>query len=318
MKRRPIGRTPISVTEFGFGGASLGNLHRVTTDDEARGAVNRAWDVGIRYFDTAPHYGLGLSETRLGAALADRPRDEYVLSTKVGRLLEPNPSPTGSDLLAGGFDVPDRTRRRFDFSADGVRRSLDSSLERLGLDRVDVVYLHDPDDHLEDAVSQAVPALIALREQRVIGAIGVGINAWAPARRLVRECDLDVVMLAGRWTLADRTGRPLLDEADARGVSVVSAAPYNSGLLAAPWPADGSFFDYAPAPPDVLARARRMAEVCRTGGVTLPDAALQFPLREPVVASVVCGMRTAAQVDSTIGRGSTPISEDVWAQLDRL
>ena len=318
MKRRQVGPTALTVTEYGFGGASLGNLHRATTDDEARSAVDRAWDVGIRYFDTAPHYGLGLSEIRLGAALAGRPRDQYVVSTKVGRLLEPNPSPTGSDLESGGFAVPDRTRRRFDFSADAVRRSLDSSLERLGLDQVDIVYLHDPDDHLDDAIAHAVPALSALREQGVIGAFGVGTNNWAPALRFVRECDVDVLMLAGRWTLADRTARPVLDEASARGMSVVSAAPYNSGLLARPWPADSSFFGYTPASPEVLDRARRMAQVCQAAGVTLPDAALQFPLRDPTVASVVSGMRTAAQIDSTVQRASVPISDEIWARLDRL
>lgn len=317
MKSRRIGRTSVDVTELGFGGASVGNLHRATTDERARAAIDRAWEVGFRYFDTAPHYGLGLSETRLGAALADRPRDDFVVSTKVGRLLEPHPAPTGSDMNAGGFDVPDTLRRRFDFSADAVRRSLDSSLIRLGLDRIDIVYLHDPDDYLADAASRAIPTLIELREQGVIGAVGVGINQWAPALRLLRECDLDVIMLAGRWTLADRTGQPLLDQAEARQVSVVAAAPYNSGLLAQPWPADGSYFDYAPATAAVLAQARRMAAVCDRVGVPLPAAALQFPLRESVVASVVCGIRTAAHVDSSVDRFDVPIDDGLWEALDR-
>jgi D-threo-aldose 1-dehydrogenase len=317
VKTRQIGRTSTFVTELGFGGASVGNLHRVTTDEEARAAVDRAWDVGIRYFDTAPHYGLGLSETRLGAALADRPREEFVLSTKVGRLLEPNPAPTGSDLTAGGFDVPDVLRRRFDFSGDAVQRSLESSLGRLGVDRVDIVYVHDPDDYVADAVSQAIPTLIGLREQGVIGAVGVGINQWSPALQILRECDIDVVMLAGRWTLADRTGEPLLVQAVARGVSVVTAAPYNSGLLARPWPADGSYFDYAPASAEVLARARRMAWICERAGLTLPDAAVQFPLRSPVVASVVCGMRTDSQVQSTLDRMNVVVDDDIWNELDQ-
>ena len=315
LARRRIGRTSIAVTELGFGAAPVGNLYRATSDEQAGAAIAAAWDRGIRYFDTAPHYGLGLSEKRLGAALAGRPRAEFVLSTKVGRILEPNPRPTGSDLASGGFDVPDVLRRRFDFSGDAVQRSLESSFRRLGVDRIDIVYLHDPDDHLTDAVSFAVPALLELRDQGVIGAVGVGTNHSGPALEILRTCDIDVIMLAGRWTLVDRSGETVVDEAAARGVSVVAAAPYNSGLLAHSWPADGSFFDYAPASPAVLARARAAAQLCEGAGVTLPDAAMQFPLRKPAVASVVCGMRTADQVGSTVHRMSVPIGSALWDKL---
>jgi D-threo-aldose 1-dehydrogenase len=306
----------LALTELGFGGASLGNLYRATTDEQARAAVDAAWDGGVRYYDTAPHYGLGLSETRLGAALADRPRDAYVLSTKVGRLLEPNPDPTGSDMAAGGFDVVDTLRRRFDFSAAGVRRSLESSLERLGVDRVDIAYVHDPDAYVDDAITEAIPELVRMRDEGTIGAVGVGMNQWPAPLRMVEETDLDVVMLAGRWTLLDRTGQRLLDACARSGVAVVAAAPFNSGLLAVDRPADGAYFDYGPASPDVLARARALAETCRRNGVTLPVAALQFPLRHPVVASVVCGMRTAEQVESTLERFSAGIPESAWPELD--
>jgi D-threo-aldose 1-dehydrogenase len=229
VKRHRIGRTDVYVSELGFGGAPIGNLYEPVPDEDAAAAVRTAWEGGIRYFDTAPHYGLGLSERRLGAALRDRPRDEFVISTKVGRLLVANPAPTGSDLAVGGFAVPDDLTRERDYSRDGVRRSLDASLDRLGLDRIDMVYIHDAEDHMEQALREAVPALIELREQGVVGAIGAGMNFVAPLLRFVIETDMDAVMLAGRWTLADRTGEPLVEACADRGVSVVAAAPFNSG-----------------------------------------------------------------------------------------
>ncbi|WP_447008455.1 aldo/keto reductase [Saccharothrix isguenensis] len=234
LPRRPLGTTGVTVTELGFGAAPIGNLYRARPDDVARAAVDAAWAEGVRYFDTAPHYGLGLSERRLGAALASRPRDDYVISTKVGQLLEPNPAPTGSDLPHGGFDVPDDLTRVRDYSADGVLRSIETSLERLGVDRIDIVLVHDPDDHVDQALAEAVPALAALREQGVVGAVGLGMNQWQASLRAVRETDVDVVMVAGRWTLVNRTARPLLDTCAECGVSVLAAAPFNSGLLARP------------------------------------------------------------------------------------
>lgn len=318
MQTRMIGRTGLAVTEFGFGGASVGNLYRTVDEDTALAAVDAAFDAGIRYFDTAPHYGLGLSEIRLGRALAGRRRDEFVISTKVGRLLEPNPTPVGTDLRSGGFDVPDTTHRRYDFSADGVRRSLAASLERLGLDRVDILYVHDPDEHVDQAVNEAIPALVELREQGVVRAIGVGMNQWQAPLRMVRETPIDAIMLAGRWTLLDRTGRELLDECAARGVSVVAAAPYNSGLLSRPRPADGATFNYRPADRALVAEAHRLADACERSGVTLPEVALQFPLRHPAVASVVAGTRTAGQVAETMRRLSATIPEGLWDQLDTV
>jgi D-threo-aldose 1-dehydrogenase len=316
LKQRQVGQTTVLVTELGFGGGPAGNLYTSTTDEQTVAAMERAWAAGIRYFDTAPHYGLGLSERRIGAALRDRPAGNFVLSTKVGRVLEPNPQPTGSDLAAGGFDVPDDLQRRWDFSADGVRRSLEESLQRLAADRVDVVYVHDADEHVDEAISAAIPELIRMRDEGMIGAVGVGMNQWQAPLRMVQETDLDVVMLAGRWTLLDRSGQPLLDECAARGVAVVAAAPYNSGLLAQAEPPDDAHFNYSPAGPELIAQARALAEVCTRHGVTLPDAAVQFPLRHPAVVSVVTGMRSDEEVDAALARFAATVPGPAWAELD--
>jgi D-threo-aldose 1-dehydrogenase len=316
VRTRTLGCTGIALTELGFGGAALGNLLQAVDDETAAQSVVAAFAAGVRYFDTAPHYGLGLSERRLGAALSGADRAGFVLSTKVGRLLEANPAPTGSDLAAGGFAVPDDLRRRFDFSADGVRRSLESSLERLGLDRVDIVYLHDPDNHLDQAIAEAIPALVAWREQGVVGAIGVGMNECRGPLRFVRETPVDVVMLAGRWTLLDRSGAELLRECERRGVGVVAAAPYNSGLLARRRPRPDSTFNYGVADRELIDRAVGLAETCERYGVTLPAAAVQFPLRHPAVVSVVAGTRNAAEVEDAVNRWATPIPGPLWCELD--
>lgn len=315
MRRLPLGRTGVSVTELGFGAAPIGNLYRRVDDQTAGRAVSAAWEGGIRYFDTAPHYGLGVSERRLGAALRERPRSEFSISTKVGRLLVPNPAPTGSDLEKGGFAVDDALIRRRDYSRDGVLRSLDSSMQRLGLDRVDIVYVHDPDDHMESALRDAVPTLVELREQRVIGAVGVGMNFVEPLRRFVAESDIDAVMVAGRWTLVDHSAAPLLDECLERNVAVVSAAPFNSGLLSRSQPAGDTHFDYGPAPDDMLAAARACANACIARGTTLPAAALQFPLRHPAVSTVVAGMRTPDQCSLNLEWSAAKIDWRLWNEL---
>ncbi len=315
---RRLGRTALNVTEIGFGASTAGNIWRARSDEEVAAGLAAAWDRGIRYFDTAPHYGLGLSERRVGTALQNRPRDEYVLSTKVGRLLEPNPAPTGSDLAVGGFDVPDDLHRVRDYSADGVRRSLEASLERLGADRVDIVLVHDPDDYVDQALTEAIPALVALREQGVIGAVGVGMNQWQAPLRAVNETDVDVVMIAGRWTLADRSAQPLVDRCAERGVAVLAAAPFNSGLLARPRPAEDATFNYEQAPRQMLERARALADVCDSAGTSLPHAAMQFPLRHPAVTSVVVGLSSGPQVDAAIERLQTPIDDEVWTRLNAV
>lgn len=304
----------VAVSRLGFGGAPIGNLYREISDEEALGAVEAAWQTGVRYFDTAPHYGLGLSERRIGVALRGRPRDEYVISTKVGRVLEPF---DGEGLLDDeGFAVPRSFRRVRDYSADGVKRSLESSLERLGTDRVEIVYIHDPDDHWDVAFSEAYPALESLRSQGVVGAIGVGMNQWEMPERFVRETDIDVVMLAGRYTLLEQPSLPsFLPTCLERGVSVVACGVFNSGLLSKPVVAADAKYNYEEAPTALVARARAIAEVCARHGVTLPEAAIQFALGHPAVVSVVIGARNAAQMTSNSAYFSASIPDGLWEEL---
>jgi D-threo-aldose 1-dehydrogenase len=314
LQTRPLGSTGLRLTELAFGAASLGNLYRVTSDEEASGAVARAWERGMRYFDTAPHYGLGLSERRLGQALAGYPRDEYILSTKVGRLLEHNPRPTPMDT--DGFEVPGELRRVWDFSRDGVRRSLDDSLRRLGTDHVDIVYAHDPDQFREGAARQALEALAQLRSQGIVRAIGVGTNAVDELAELLRGGLVDVVMLAGRYTLLEQGGlRSVLQPALEAHASIVAGGVFNSGLLSTAWPASNAKYNYDQAPPDLVARARQIAIVCERHGTTLPQAAIAFPLLHPAVSSVALGMRTAEQVDSNIARYEHAVPRELWDDL---
>jgi D-threo-aldose 1-dehydrogenase len=329
---RQLGRSGVSVTELSFGGAAIGNLFTAVTDDDARAAVDAACDGGIRFFDTAPHYGLGLSERRLGAALRGRPRDEYVISTKIGRLLEPEPSsrptpagptlarptPAGPAAVAGrdpeGFDVPGDLVRRFDYSADGVRRSLAASLSRLGLDRVDIALIHDPDAHGEQALREAYPALERLRAEGVVRAIGVGMNQTEMLTRFVRETDIDVVLVAGRYTLLDHSAADeLLPASLERGTSVIVGGVFNSGLLAAPSP--GATYDYQAAPGDLITRALRLQEICARSGVPLRAAAARFPLAHPAVASVLIGARSAAEVADAIALRGLDIPPELWESL---
>ncbi|WP_084317075.1 aldo/keto reductase [Actinospica robiniae] len=307
---RTLGRSSVPVTELSFGAAGIGNLYAPVTEAAAHAAVNAAWEAGIRYFDTAPHYGLGLSEQRLGSALRQRPRDSYTLSTKVGRVLEPVERPAGDDLT-NGFAVPATHRRRWDFSADGVRRSLAESLRRLDIDRIDIVYLHDPDDHAEQALDAAYPALEELRSEGVIGAIGIGMNRAELPARFVRETDIDVVLLAGRYTLLDQEGLDeLLPVAQARGVSVVVGGVFNSGLLADPQRAPT--YDYGAVPEDVLTRTLRMQVLCAEHGATLRAAALQFPTGHPAVSSVLIGARTADEVRDAVKQARAIVPAELW------
>ncbi|WP_308493461.1 aldo/keto reductase [Microbacterium terrisoli] len=314
MRARAVGRE-VMLTRIGLGVAQFGNLYRETTDEEAAGAFQAAWDGGVRYFDTAPHYGLGLSERRLGRLLRDRRRDSYALSTKVGRLLEPNPDGQGR-MDDEGFVVPATLRRRLDYSADGVKRSLESSLTRLGVDRIDIVYIHDPDEHWRDASELAVPALVELRDQGVIGAVGVGMNQSAMLAEFVRRCDVDVVMLAGRYTLLDqRAQSDLLPLALQRGVGVVAAGVYNSGLLARDRPSADAHYEYETAGAELVDRATRIAELCEQHGCTLPEAAIAFPLRHPAVVSAVLGARNARQSQTNIARSQAVVPDALWAAL---
>jgi D-threo-aldose 1-dehydrogenase len=314
MRTTTLGTTDVRVTELSFGAAGIGNLFRAVSDEVASAAVEAAWDAGVRTFDTAPHYGLGLSERRLGAALRGRDRDTYTVSTKVGRLLEPNPEGSHGNDLAHGFAVPDTHRRVWDFSSDGVLRSLEASLDRLGLDRVDIALLHDPDDHAEQALTEAYPALERLRGEGVVKAIGIGVNQCALPARFLRETDIDVVLLAGRYTLLEQEGlAEVLPQAAARGRSVIVGGVFNSGLLTDPRP--GAMYDYAPTPPHVLDRALRMKAVTDGAGVPLRAAALRFPLGHPAVASVLSGARSAEEVRDTVDQLRRTVPTDLWAGL---
>jgi aryl-alcohol dehydrogenase-like predicted oxidoreductase len=305
----------LELTELGFGGAQIGNLFRATTDDEAAGAVEAAWSAGIRYFDTAPHYGLGLSERRLGAALRERPRDEFVVSTKVGRRLEPVAARGDPD--PEGFAVPATHRRVWDFTRDGVLRSVEASLDRLGLDRIDLVFIHDPDDHPREAIEEAAAALSRLRSEGVIGAYGAGMTQAAMLARFVREADVDVVMVAGRYTLLDQSaGQDLLPVALDRGVGVINAGIYNSGLLSRPTPTPGARYDYGSGSTEVVERATRIAAVCSRFGVDLPTAATAFAHRHPAVVSVVVGLRTPSQVHDLLARWPEPVPDALWTALE--
>lgn len=302
------------LTELSLGCAQLGNLYRAISDEQATATVNAAWDAGIRYFDTAPHYGLGLSERRLGAALGARPRAEFVVSTKVGRRLEPVVAGRRTDEQ--GFDVPATHRRVWDFSRDGVFRALAESLVRLRLDRVDIVYLHDPDEHYHEVLATAYPALEELRAQGVVRAIGAGMNQSTMLADFVRNTDMDLLMLAGRYTLLEQ---PALDDllplCERRGVGVVAAGVFNSGLLANPTPRSDAKYNYADAPPSLVQRARQIGEVCARHGSSLPQAALAFPLAHPAVLSVCVGARSASQIERNTALSDAPPPSELWSEL---
>ncbi|MFH8484813.1 aldo/keto reductase [Streptomyces longisporoflavus] len=308
-----LGRTSVEVTELGFGGGPLGGLFTPVDDVTAAQALEAAWEGGIRYYDTSPHYGIGHSERRIGEFLRGKPRTQFTLSTKVGRLLVPQ-DPAGQ--LDESFAVPATHRRVWDFTRDGIRRSVEDSLTRTGAERIDVLYLHDAEEHLEDALRTGFPALAELRAEGMVGAIGGGMYHPGKLTRLVRETDADVVMLSGRYTLMDSGALDsLLPACVERGVSVLAASTFNSGLLATDWPEEGAFYDYAPAAPELLERARRIADVCRAHGVTLPRAAMAFPLHHPAVAGIVVGMRTAEEVRRNIAAFEADVPAQLWSDL---
>jgi D-threo-aldose 1-dehydrogenase len=312
-------RTPaeLELGPLGYGAANVGNLYRALTDDEAWAVLDAAWESGIRYFDTAPHYGLGLSERRLGAFLATKPRHDFVLSTKVGRLLRPSPETADRLDDAHHFAVPASVQRVWDFTAGGIRRSLEDSLERLGLDSVDVVYLHDPEeDDLGPALASGIPGVAALRDEGLVTAVGLGSKSTDALVAGVRAGGLDLVMVAGRYTLVEQ---PAMDElfplCRTAGVGVVAAAVFNSGLLSSAHPGAGSRYEYGDVPADVLARAQRIEEICATYDVTLPQAALQFPLQEAVVRCVVVGGARPGHVRENAERIRSAVPAALWERL---
>jgi len=299
---------------IGFGGASVGNLRHAISDGQARAAVDRAWERGIRYFDTAPHYGLGLSERRLGSALADRPREQFVISTKVGRLLEPRTEPIDQD--DDGFAVPGTFSRVWDFSLAGVRRSLEESLDRLGIDRIDVLYAHDPDQAAPGAAREGLAALAQLKHEGLVTSIGVGTNAVGGLVDLIADGLVDALMLANRWTLLNHADAiPVMEAATTHGTAVVTAGVFNTGLLATRRPRADAHYDYGPATPGLVARADRLADVCEEYGLELPTVAIAFGSIQPCVANVVLGMRSARDVEADMDRFAEPVPAELWRAL---
>lgn len=319
-----LGNGGLTFTELGLGMAPLGNLYRAISDEDAQAVLTRAWDAGVRYFDTAPLYGLGLSETRLNPLLRGKDRDSYVLSTKVGRLLKAS-TPDKRDGLDKWFDVPAR-KEVYDYTYDGVMRSVEFSLERLGVDRIDILFAHDIDlaNHgtqealdakLAELMDGGYGALVSLRDQGVIKAFGAGVNEWQPCQWMAERGDFDMFLLAGRYTLLEQEAlESFLPLCEAQGTGVVIGGPYNSGILAT-GPKQGAHYNYEPAPQDVLARVGDIEKICTRHGIRLVDAAFQFPLRHPAVVSVVPGGQGLAEMNSNIEAESADIPEALWSDL---
>ena len=306
-----IGSTGLRVTRLGLGGATLGRLAAPIEASAAVRTILHAHHLGIRYFDTAPFYGNGRSEVYFGEALPQISREQFTLSTKVGRLLKPVDEPPNSQQ---SVQLPN-LEPVFDFSRDGVIRSLEESLRRLNLDSVEILFIHDPDEHYEQALEQAFPALADLRSQGVVRAIGAGINQWEMAARFAREADFDCFLLAGRYTLLDQTGlEELLPICEQKGISGILGGPYNSGILASDL-SDAATFDYIPAAPEILLKARRIKAVCDAHGVPLKAAALQFGLAHPAVASTIPGARSVPEVEENLEMASQPIPRALWQEL---
>ena len=289
---------------LGLGTAPLGGLYEAVDEETAHAVVDRAWERGIRFFDTAPYYGSGLAERRLGAALGGRPRDQFTVSTKVGRLLRPGTPDSG---WAGAPEL----EAYFDFSYDGALRSLEESLERLGLERVDIALVHDPDDHPDEALEGAFRALADLREEGVVGAIGFGMNQTELLCRFALEADPDCFLVAGRWTVLDRTAAAeLLPLCAERGIDVIAGGVFNSGVLAG-----GDTFDYGKAPHEVVTRVHELQETCERHGVPLMAAAVQFPERDASVTTVLVGCRSAHEVDEDAALAELDLPAALWDDL---
>ncbi len=319
-----LGNGGLTFTELGFGTAPLGNLYRAISDAEAEAILDQAWEGGVRYFDTAPLYGLGLSETRLNRFLRGKSRDEYVLSTKVGRLLRAA-TPDKRDGFGKWFDVPSRNEV-YDYGYDAVFRSLEFSLERLGIDRVDILYVHDLDifNHGTQAALDArlaafmeggYRALVKLRDEGVIRAFGGGINEWQPCQWLAERGDFDLFLLAGRYTLLEQEALDsFLPLCQARGIGIVVGGPYNSGILAT-GAREGAFYNYDPAPQAILDKVAAIEAVCAAHGVRLVDAAFQFPLRHPAVVSMIPGGQGVAEMTSNLAAAAAEVPPALWQAL---
>ena len=304
-----IGRTGLRVTRLGLGGVALSGAppatdpQRAAEEAEAFALIRRSLALGVNYLDTAPMYGVGESERRYGQALRGVPRDSYVLSTKVGRVLRPGPP--GSVQMTWAFD----------FSAAGARESFASSLDRLGLERVDILLVHDPDDHYQPAIAGAFPVLMELRAQGRVRAIGAGMNQWQMELAFARDGHCDCFLLAGRYTLLDQTALPeFLPYCVEHGIGVIAGGPYNSGILAV-GPREGATFNYRAATPEMMDKAARIAAACDRHGVPLKAAALQFILAHPAIVSVIPGARSQSEVEENVRMVEHPIAPALWAEL---
>ena len=323
LATRSLGRTGLPMTMLGFGSTGLGNLYKAVDEDAALGAVAAAYRAGLRYFDTAPLYGYGLAEHRLGTALRRLGAPDVVVSTKVGWRLYPQ---SMGDPAVGLFDGAAPFRPRTDYSYDGVMRSFEDSLQRLNRDRVDILLIHDADrrNHggeyerrFREAMEGAYRALLSLREQGVVRAIGAGLNEWQCCQDFAEAGDFDCFLLAGRYTLLDQESLDsFLPLCERRGIGIILGGPYNSGILAT-GAVEGAFYDYAPASPEIMERTRRIEAACRRHGVPLKAAALQFPLLHPAVATVSPGARDAAEVEENLRLVTTPIPPELWRDLQR-
>ena len=304
-----VGQTALRISRLGLGGVALSGAppatdpEQITSTSEASSSIQRSLELGLNYLDTAPLYGVGESERRYGQALRGRPRQSYVLSTKVGRFLDPSASDSSEMTWS------------FDFSAQGVRRSFAESLQRLGLEHIDILYVHDPDNHYEQALTEAFPVLAELRAQGHVTAIGAGMNQWEMELAFAKAGYCDCFLLAGRYTLLDQTALPeFLPYCVERHISVIAGGPYNSGILAV-GPREGATFNYRAAAPEMMDKARRINAVFERYSVPLKAAALQFILAHPAIASVIPGARSVAEVEDNIRMVEWPIPADLWAEL---
>jgi D-threo-aldose 1-dehydrogenase len=328
MKKRhfkaPSG-ADLSFTELGFGTAPLGNLYRPHSNADAAATFDAAWKAGIRYYDTAPLYGLGLSETRLGHFLYGKKRSDYVVSTKVGRVLEMS-TPTERTAIGKFFNTPSR-RETFDYSYDGFMRSFEFSFERLGLDTIDILLVHDcdiwthgskeaSDAHIKTVMQSGYKALRKLRDEKVIKAFGVGVNEWQVCQTMAEQGDFDLFLLAGRYTLLEQEQslNSFLPLCEKRGIGIVLGGPYNSGILAT-GPKPGAFYNYEPAPKPIVERVTKIERVCKAHAVKLAQAALRFPLTHPAVVTVLAGAVSPREVAQNVTTMSAKIPKKLWTQL---
>ncbi len=322
-----LGNGGVTFTELGFGTAPLGNLYRAISDEEARATLDAAWDGGVRYYDTAPLYGLGLSETRLNPFLRGKPRDEYVLSSKVGRLIQ-HCAPEHRDGVGKWFEVPQR-REQFDYSYDGVMRSFEHSFSRLGVESIDILYVHDlcifshgskeaSDMRIEEFFGgRGYDAMVSLRDQGLIRAIGGGVNEWEVCQTLAERGDFDLFLLAGRYTLLEQKALDsFLPLCEKRGIGIVTGGPYNSGILAT-GAKPGAYYNYDTAPQDIIDRVNAIEAVCTDHGVRLVDAAFQFPLLHPSHVAVIPGGQGVSEMAENLQAAQADIPAALWSDLKK-